>query len=45
MGGWELKTWKENDEGEEIELTEADLDHIAELIQEGYTSGEVVDGE
>ena len=27
------------------ELSEADLEHIAELIKEGYTSGEIIGDE
>lgn len=33
-GWWELKTT--------TETNQVDLDHIAELIKEGYTSGEIV---
>lgn len=43
MGGWKIEYWKENGKGKEVELNDIDLDHIAEQIKEGYTSGEVVD--
>ena len=33
-GWWELKTTTETEQ--------VDLDHIAELVKEGYTSGEIV---
>ncbi|KKN76497.1 hypothetical protein LCGC14_0370060 [marine sediment metagenome] len=41
MGWWTFEAWKEDAEGDRVDLDEADLEHIAELIQEGYTSGEV----
>jgi uncharacterized membrane protein len=40
-GWWDL-TIKGNTSDE---LDEADLDHIAELIKEGYTSGEIAEDE
>lgn len=43
MGGWNLKTSKQNSEGEEIELEDVDRQHIAEQIKEGFTSGELND--
>lgn len=43
MGGWKIEYWKENNKGKEVELNDSDLEHIAELIQEGYTSGEITD--
>lgn len=45
MGWWTLNAWKEDIHGNEIKVNDVDLDHIAELIKEGYTSGEVVDGD
>ena len=36
-GYWELSTT--------VEPNELDLEHIAKLIQEGYTSGEIVENE
>ena len=39
MGYWELK-YNRDDENE---LTDIDKEHIAELIKEGYTSGEIVE--
>ncbi len=41
MGAWSLDTWKTNDDGDEIELTDADLEQIATLIKDGYTSGDL----
>ena len=41
MGWWKLDAWKDNEE----ELTDADKEHIAEAIKEGYTDGEIVDWE
>jgi hypothetical protein len=45
MGYWKIEYWKENDKGEEVDLTTADLEHIAELIKEGYTEGDIPDGD
>lgn len=45
MGWWRLETWKEDNEGKAIDLNDADLEHIAEQIKEGFTNGEVVDGD
>jgi len=39
--GWWTIEYKNSFE-EEIELDDADLDHIAELVREGYTEGEIV---
>jgi len=39
MGNWDLTTTKEG------EITDVDLEHIAEQIKEGFTSGELNDGE
>lgn len=36
-GSWELKTT--------VEPNQVDLDHIAEMVKQGYTSGEVVKDE
>ena len=43
MGWWTLEAWKHDSEGKEIDLDDCDLEHIAELIKEGFTSGQVVD--
>jgi len=45
MGWWKLEAWKEDSNGNDIELDDADLEHIAGAIKEGYTQGEVVDGD
>lgn len=45
MGWWKLEAWKENAEGEPVELADYDLEHIGEAIKEGFTQGEVVDGD
>lgn len=45
MGWWKLEAWKEDGKGNDVELSEADLEHIAEEIKKGYTQGEVVDGD
>lgn len=42
MGNWTLDFWKMDEEGNDIELTDADKKHIAEKIKEGYLSGELV---
>ncbi len=39
MGYWNLETEKEGS------ITEEDINHIVELIKEGYTSGELNDEE
>jgi hypothetical protein len=39
MGWWKLETTKEG------HITEADILHIAEMIKEGYTEGELVEDE
>lgn len=46
MGWWKLtsngiEAWKDNGK----ELTSEDLDHINNLVKEGYTEGELVDFE
>lgn len=43
MGWWEIKIYKEGYKGGETEPTDVDLEHIAKLIKEGMTSGEVMD--
>jgi hypothetical protein len=45
MGWWSLETWKEDSNGHETDLNNDDREHIAELIKQGYTQGEVVDGD
>ena len=45
MGYWKLESWKQDENGNDMELNDCDLKHIGELIEEGYTSGEVVSGE
>lgn len=44
MGWWEIKYWRLDKYGNEThELENDDLEHIAECIKEGNTSGEVND--
>ena len=43
MGWWKIEYLKKNSEGVEIELSDEDLDYIAQKINEGYTEGKVVD--
>ena len=43
MGWWTFTAWKHNAEENDVELTDVDLEHIAEAIKEGYTSGQVLD--
>ena len=45
MGWWKVEAWKEDSNGKDIELNDVDLEHIAEQIKEGYTQGEIVDGD
>lgn len=45
MGWWKLEAWKEDSNGKEVELSDYDLEHIAECIKDGYKEGEVVDGD
>jgi len=46
MGWWKLNTWKETAmRDKEVELTDVDLEHIAEMIKKGYTEGELNDEE
>jgi len=45
MGYWKLETWKEDTQGNDVELDEDDLKHISEMIMEGYTQGEVIDSD
>ena len=45
MGWWKLEACKKDSNGEYVDLDDADLEHIAEDIKEGYTHGKVVDGE
>ncbi len=46
-GYWEIKIniWDDDDADKFIEPNEIDLEHIAEMIKQGYTSGEVVHDE
>jgi len=39
--GWWTIEYK-NEHEEEIELDDVDLDHIAELVKEGFTEGEIL---
>ena len=41
-GSWSLSTWLEDDKGNDVELDDTDLEHIASLVKEGYTSGEII---
>lgn len=43
MGWWTLEASKQDTEGNDIELNMDDLGHIAEAIQQGFTSGAVYD--
>lgn len=47
MGGWKIEYWKYKKDGEHTtdELNDADLEHIAQAIKDGCTSGEVTDEE
>lgn len=46
MGWWKLEAWRFDAEGHETDqLDNVDLEHIADLIKDGYTSGEVMDVE
>ena len=45
MGYWSLETSKTDAEGSEVELNMDDLGHITELINQGFTGGEVNDEE
>ncbi|KKL27383.1 hypothetical protein LCGC14_2385700 [marine sediment metagenome] len=43
MGYWTLDTEKLDVEGQEVELSMDDLRHIAEAVNQGFTSGEILD--
>jgi len=43
MGWWTLSATKEDANGNPVELDDCDLEHIATLIKDGDTSGEVND--
>jgi len=45
MGWWTLETWKQDSEGNDVELNMDDWGHIAEAIEQGFTSGEICDQE
>ena len=48
MRGWwkvEINIWDDDDNDKDIDPNEADLEHIGEMIKQGYTSGEVVHDE
>jgi hypothetical protein len=45
MGWWKLEAWKKDSKGNDVELCQGDLEHIAKAIEDGCTSGEVVDKE
>lgn len=45
-GWWQFEYHStDSDTDEPIELTDVDLEHIAELIKDGYTEGEIVKDE
>jgi len=44
MGWWKLEAWKRDSKGNEIELDDADREHIAKMIVDGCTQGEVCGG-
>lgn len=44
MGWWKIEYWRLDKNGNQ-ELEDTDLEHIAELIKEGYTQGEINDAE
>ncbi len=46
-GWWTLKIdiWDDDAEDRYIEPNEADLEHIAEVIKQGYISGEIIHDE
>ena len=44
MGWWKIEYWRFNKAGDKVsDLDDVDLEHIAEMIKEGYTEGEVND--
>jgi hypothetical protein len=45
MGWWKLKCWKKDSKGNDIMLSDTDLEHVAQQIKEGNLQGEVVDGD
>lgn len=45
MGFWKLETEKSDEQGNPVELNMDDLGHIAEAIQQGFTSGGINDEE
>lgn len=45
MGWWSLSAWKKDANGKDIELSDADLEHIAQQIKMGCHTGEIVNGE
>jgi len=40
--GWWKLTYNSVESDNDLDLDEADLEHIAEAIKEGYTEGEIV---
>lgn len=40
--GWWKLTWVSTSEPEITELNDADLEHIGQLVKEGYTEGEII---
>jgi uncharacterized membrane protein len=46
MGWWKIEYWRMDKNGNKTtEMKDEDLQHIAELIKEGYNEGEVNDEE
>ena len=44
MGWWKISYWRLDKNGKKItELEDCDLQHIGELIEEGYREGELND--
>lgn len=42
MGWWNLTAWKKDAQGNEVDLSDCDLENIAQQIREGYIQGEIV---
>lgn len=45
MGWWKLEAWKKDSKGNDVDLSDVDLEHIADCIKQGYIEGDVIDSD
>ena len=45
MGWWKLETWKEDSKGNNVDLTDEDIENIVNWIRKGCSEGDICDGD